>query len=827
MAGAETPQLAGGALSTDGEQAAPPSASAASTAVQPAPGGFPVLCPDSGAGPSRVAPEESTASKTGQEGGETGGVGPGRSGETSGPPNRTCAPADPDANLCKRVRIAHKPKQGLEAKQAASRLIGKRKRPEGETDIPSPLRSLMKNQTERKSGGTQVSLNLFKIEFCVTRCTLTAAFPFCSCLTDRDQMDQLLVVSLREEKLNNSIEDLDRSLLQARNTLQAAYAEVQRLLLLRQQYAADVNSLRAKRIEILQLMQGGSSSSTGCPAAAAQPQVSPLSASSGLQPPHAHPTPFTSQPHPSHPSTTLPDRLAQTPELPSESEPRVGPFVVSEATRASSVPEQERLCGEVLPDRDQTVMSNIRPPTEKGVAVNVTEKDQNTSASVATRNSDGKESDASVEVVEPPIQTVINLDDSDTEELVVVEPPRGSISRESSTGGPQLNEEGRCEAPLVTAEASAPPPAEVQEEQLSLGAFENHQGPVYGLEVYQDRLYTCSGDNTAHAYSLSNRDRQALFTGHTNKINCLLVSPALNTLPCLFTGSSDNTLRCYSIKTQNCLEVFSLSDRVLCLHSAWNVLFAGLGSGAVASFDLKTLKQLDVFDCHGPRGVSCLGAAQEGARRVLLVGSYDSTISVRDARSCLLLRTLEGHTKTVLCMKVVNDLVFSGSSDKSVHAHNIHTGKLLRIYEGHSHAVTSVVILGNVMATACLDKLIRVYELKSHDCLQVYGGHSDAVMCMTVHKSVIYSGCNDGSIQAVKINLMKNFHCWWQNCALVFGIQEHLVQHLLWDHTNPNLQMVRCRWRSCSTFFAEQQSVKQELPEHMRSHVEKDTTTLT
>lgn len=113
---------------------------------------------------------------------------------------------------------------------------------------------------------------------------------------------------------------------------------------------------------------------------------------------------------------------------------------MSEATRASSVPEQERLCGEVLPDRDQTVMSNIRPPAEKGVAVNVTEKDQNTS--VATRNSDGKESDASVEVVEPPIQTVINLDDSDTEELVVVEPPRGSISRESSTGGPQLNEEG-------------------------------------------------------------------------------------------------------------------------------------------------------------------------------------------------------------------------------------------------------------------------------------------------------------------------------------------------------------------------------------------------
>lgn len=61
---------------------------------------------------------------------------------------------------------------------------------------------------------------------------------------------------------------------------------------------------------------------------------------------------------------------------------------------------------------------------------------------------------------------------------------------------------------------------------------------------------------------------------------------------------------------------------------------------------------MDVFECHGPRGVSCLASSQEGARRILLVGSYDNTISVRDAKNGLLLRTLQGHTKTVLCMKV-------------------------------------------------------------------------------------------------------------------------------------------------------------------------------
>lgn len=48
-------------------------------------------------------------------------------------------------------------------------------------------------------------------------------------------MDRLLAVSLREDELSNSMHELDKSLIQARNALQAAYAEVQRLLLLKQQ----------------------------------------------------------------------------------------------------------------------------------------------------------------------------------------------------------------------------------------------------------------------------------------------------------------------------------------------------------------------------------------------------------------------------------------------------------------------------------------------------------------------------------------------------------------------------------------------------------------
>lgn len=45
----------------------------------------------------------------------------------------------------------------------------------------------------------------------------------------------------------------------------------------------------------------------------------------------------------------------------------------------------------------------------------------------------------------------------------------------------------------------------VDDEEPSLGAFPNHTGPVHGLQVHKGLLYTCSGDNTARAYSLTVR----------------------------------------------------------------------------------------------------------------------------------------------------------------------------------------------------------------------------------------------------------------------------------------------------------------------------------
>uniref|UniRef100_A0A671WWW9 Zinc finger protein 106 n=1 Tax=Sparus aurata TaxID=8175 RepID=A0A671WWW9_SPAAU len=501
------------------------------------------------------------------------------------------------------------------------------------------------------------------------------------------------------------------------------------------------------------------------------------------------------------------------------------------------------------PSGSSQVSTSTQPSEDRDADVNMEggeEPPRQLCPTVRHEKSDPKSPKHMVELPQvPPTELTLNLDSEENMEVITAcpqphvdvlvpdssrpEPQSLACNEVTSTSDMDICKSSESDVPFLITYPKSPKnssdaSSDHGEDDLPTeGVFEGHQEAVNAMQIHNGLLYTCSGDRTVKAFDLVTHKCVGVFEGHSSKVSCLLVSAA----PCLhhrlYSGSSDQTIRCYSLKTRELEQQFTLSDRVLCLHSRWKFLFAGLANGTVVTFNLKTNKQMDVFECHGPRAVSCLASSQEGARRILLVGSYDSTISVRDAKNGLLLRTLEGHTKTVLCMKVVNDLVFSGSSDQCVYAHNIHTGELVRVYKGHSHAVTVVSILGKVMVTACLDKLVRVYDLQSHEQLQIYGGHKDMVMCMAIHKNMIYTGCYDGSVQAVKLNLMQNYRCRWHGCSLVFGMMEHLQQHLINDHTSANVQTLKCRWKDCEEFLCARNSSKQAMLVHVKKHAEEET----
>ena len=47
----------------------------------------------------------------------------------------------------------------------------------------------------------------------------------------------------------------------------------------------------------------------------------------------------------------------------------------------------------------------------------------------------------------------------------------------------------------------------------------------------------------------------------------------------------------------------------------------------------------------------------------------------------------------------------------------------------------------------------------------------------------------------------------WHGCSLIFGVREHLQQHLVNDHSNVSL--LKCRWKSCDEIFGARNCSKQ------------------
>ncbi|XP_077587843.1 zinc finger protein 106 [Stigmatopora nigra] len=660
--------------------------------------------------------------------------------------------------------------------------------------------------------------------------------------TERVHIDQLLAVSLREEELSRSLQVADANLVRARAVLDAAYVEVQRVMVVKQQITTELSTLREKRISLLKGIQAGNPNVAEIPPIG--PKQEPIDGTepedSASNPPPSIPSNPAPVPSPPPPPTTVKQEPLSPVRIAYESQPEEKLTLKMEEDTTTTTMEksiQATFQDEFLPDdKPATADRSPSPPSEarNGKRVRKLKKRK------VLEKAHGS----------PPPES------SDTEMDAKPRWPRtqrrassgsgaGGGSAQVSTSGKEGGEDVKMAASIPERSESDKPTVacnevtstsdmdvcKSSESEMSLpriswspscpstGVFEGHQEAVNGMQIHNGLLYTCSGDRTVKAFDLLTRRCVAVFSGHTSKVSCLLVSAA----PCLqhrlYTGSSDQTIRCYSLRTQELEQQFNLPDRVLCLHNRWNFLYAGLANGTVVTFDLTSNEQRDAFECHVPRAVSCLASSHEGSRRILLAGSHDSTISVRDAKTGVLLRTLGGHAKTVLCMKVVNDLVFSGSSDQCVYAHNILTGELVHVYKGHSHAVTVVTVIGKVMVTACLDKQVRIYDLQSKEQLQVYAGHSDMVTSMAVHQSQIYTGCYDGSVQTFEFNLMQNYRCKWHGCSLSFGVPAHLQQHVLAEHV-ANQPTARCRWKNCEQVFCPRDASKQAALAHVQRHAD-------
>ncbi|KAI4785552.1 hypothetical protein KUCAC02_037692, partial [Chaenocephalus aceratus] len=500
---------------------------------------------------------------------------------------------------------------------------------------------------------------------------------------ERLQIDQLLTVSLREEELSRSLQTVDSSLIQARAALEAAYLEVQRLMVSNSSLEeAPVVKLKDERLDSEPKSPIHVSSETDH-VENKSPSAHSTTPELRAPPPPAAQSPDHSpnfQPSPERYSTNT-DQKWEVFNDPADSKDSLSELVetMERATQASrscldskasiKLLSVSRRSSEVGSVADSAASSHtFEPPSavhlptsppesRSGKRVRKLKKRKLLKKAGGTEQAESSDTELDGEAMKPrwlrprrrtgggsPVSTSTPPSEERDPHIACNEVTSTSDmdvcrSSESDMPFPVLSPK----MSMIFSDASSD---HGEGDLPSEGAFEGHQEAVNAVQIYDGLLYTCSGDRTVRAFNLRSRKCVGVFEGHSSKVSCLLVSAAPSLHHRLYSGSSDQTICCYNLKTRELEQQFPLSDRVLCLHSRWKTLYAGLANGTVVTFNLKTNKQMDVFECHGPRGVSCMASSQEGARRILLVGSYDNTISVRDAKSGLLLRTLEGHTKT-------------------------------------------------------------------------------------------------------------------------------------------------------------------------------------
>jgi hypothetical protein len=74
---------------------------------------------------------------------------------------------------------------------------------------------------------------------------------------------------------------------------------------------------------------------------------------------------------------------------------------------------------------------------------------------------------------------------------------------------------------------------------------------------------------------------------------------------------------------------------------------------------------------------------------VLLVASFDRSITVRDAKNGLLLRSIDSHLKTPLTVIEKYNCVYSGSSDRTIRVHYLDVSLCL---DSYAEVITVVII---------------------------------------------------------------------------------------------------------------------------------------
>lgn len=144
-------------------------------------------------------------------------------------------------------------------------------------------------------------------------------------------------------------------------------------------------------------------------------------------------------------------------------------------------------------------------------------------------------------------------------------------------------------------------------------------------------------------------------------------------------------------------------------------------------------------------GVLC---CQYDNNKLLMTGSYDTTIKIWDAENGNLIRTLTGHTMGIKSLIFDDQKLITGGLDATIKVWNWRTGECISSYTGHREGVISVDFLDKLIVSGSADKTIKVWHVDTRTCYTLRG-HSDWVTCVKIHPKsrTLFSASDDSTVR--------------------------------------------------------------------------------
>lgn len=287
--------------------------------------------------------------------------------------------------------------------------------------------------------------------------------------------------------------------------------------------------------------------------------------------------------------------------------------------------------------------------------------------------------------------------------------------------------------------------------------YSTRKSTTYAIAITPDAQMMLSGgnDRIITVRHLGTGRILRTFTGHTGSIYALCLTPDGKTL---ISGGRDTTIKLWNLDTLGnyksisptrrviadvLLDTFTgHSDSINCLAISPDgaILASGSEDKTIKVWDVETGECLASLEGH-EAGVKALAISPDG--QLLISGSADNTIKLwqlpENASEPICpdpIYTLTGHTDWVKCLAITSDgqTLASGSQDKTIKLWQLETGDLKTTLVGHWGEVNCIAISpdGQRLTSCSWDETIRLWHLGTEKQLHSLSGHEGAIACFAI-----------------------------------------------------------------------------------------------